>query len=52
MIERGRIVSDSGLDVGPAEYDEHFVEEHVERSNALHSRRSDGGTYLCGPLAR
>ena len=51
-IERGRIVSDSGLDVGPAEYDEHFVEEHVERSNALHSRRSDGGTYLCGPLAR
>jgi sulfhydrogenase subunit alpha len=51
-IERGRIVSDRGLDVGPAEYDEHFVEEHVERSNALHSRRSDGGTYLCGPLAR
>ena len=51
-IERGRIVSDRGLDVGAAEYDEHFVEEHVERSNALHSRRNDGGTYLCGPLAR
>lgn len=51
-IEGGRIVSDRGLDIAAAEYDEHFVEEHVERSNALHSRRSDGGTYLCGPLAR
>jgi coenzyme F420-reducing hydrogenase alpha subunit len=51
-IEQGRVVSDAGLDIAVAEYDEHFVEEHVERSNALHSRRSDGGTYLCGPLAR
>jgi sulfhydrogenase subunit alpha len=51
-IEDGRIVSDRGLEIAPAEYDEHFVEEHVERSNALHSRRADGSTYLCGPLAR
>ncbi|MGZ8783731.1 MAG: Ni/Fe hydrogenase subunit alpha [Gaiellaceae bacterium] len=51
-IEQGRVVSDAGLDIAVAEYDEHFVEEHVERSNALHSRRTDGGTYLCGPLAR
>ena len=51
-IERGRIVSTAGLDLDPAEYDEHFREEHVERSNALHSRLRDGGTYLCGPLAR
>ena len=51
-IEDGSIRSDRGLAIGAAEYDEHFVEEHVERSNALHSRRSDGGTYLCGPLAR
>jgi coenzyme F420-reducing hydrogenase alpha subunit len=51
-IEDGRIVSDRGLDIAPAEYDEHFVEEHVERSNALHSRREDGSVYLCGPLAR
>jgi len=51
-IERGRIASDSGLDVAAAEYDEHFIEEHVERSNALHSRKADGSTYLCGPLAR
>ena len=51
-IERGRIRSSAGLDIGPAEYDEHFREEHVERSTALHSRTSDGGVYLCGPLAR
>jgi coenzyme F420-reducing hydrogenase alpha subunit len=51
-IERGRIRSDAGLDLEAAEIDEHFVEEHVERSNALHSRLREGGTYLCGPLAR
>ncbi|HSC73092.1 MAG TPA: Ni/Fe hydrogenase subunit alpha [Gaiellaceae bacterium] len=51
-IENGRIVSDRGLGIGPGEYDGQFVEEHVERSNALHSRRTDGTTYLCGPLAR
>ncbi len=51
-IEQGRIVSDRGLDIATAEYDEHFVEEHVERSNALHSRTREGATYLCGPIAR
>jgi coenzyme F420-reducing hydrogenase alpha subunit len=51
-IEDGRITSDRGLDIAPASYDEHFAEEHVARSNALHSRRVDGGVYLCGPLAR
>jgi sulfhydrogenase subunit alpha len=51
-IEDGRIESDRGLDIAPASYDEHFAEEHVARSNALHSRRADGGVYLCGPLAR
>jgi coenzyme F420-reducing hydrogenase alpha subunit len=51
-IERGRIRSDGGLDVVAAEYEEHFEEEHVERSTALHSRLRGRGTYLCGPLAR
>jgi coenzyme F420-reducing hydrogenase alpha subunit len=51
-IEDGRIASDRGLDIAPASYDEQFAEEHVARSNALHSRRADGGIYLCGPLAR
>ena len=51
-IENGRVTSDLGLDIAAREYDGHFVEEHVERSNALHSRRQSGETYLCGPLAR
>jgi coenzyme F420-reducing hydrogenase alpha subunit len=51
-IEDGRVTSDRGLDIAASAYDEDFVEEHVERSNALHSRRQDGSTYLCGPLAR
>jgi sulfhydrogenase subunit alpha len=51
-IDRGRIVSNRGLDIAPAEYDEHFVEEHVEWSNALHSSLRERGSYLCGPLAR
>ena len=51
-VERGRIRSTGGLDLAPAEYDEHFEELHVERSNALQSRLRGGGAYLCGPLAR
>ena len=51
-IDRGRIVSNRGLDIAVSEYDEHFVEEHVEWSNALHSRLIERGSYLCGPLAR
>ncbi|HSC50992.1 MAG TPA: nickel-dependent hydrogenase large subunit, partial [Gaiellaceae bacterium] len=51
-IDRGRIVSNRGLDIAVDDYDEHFVEEHVEWSNALHSRIVGRGSYLCGPLAR
>ncbi len=51
-FNEGRIVSNRGLDIAVAEYDEHFVEEHVERSNALHSRVRERGSYLVGPAAR
>jgi sulfhydrogenase subunit alpha len=51
-IDRGRIVSDRGLDIAPADFDQHFVEEHVEHSNALHARIRERGSYLTGPLAR
>src|SRR5678815_3129041 len=51
-IDRGRIVSNRGLDIAVSEYDEHFVEEHVEWSNALHSQLRERGSYLCGPPAR
>jgi coenzyme F420-reducing hydrogenase alpha subunit len=51
-FNEGRIVSNCGLDISAAEYDEHFEETHVERSTALHSRLHGGGSYLVGPLAR
>ena len=52
-IESGRLRSTGGLDLAPAEYEEHFAEEQVAHSTALHSRlRDTGSAYLCGPLAR
>jgi coenzyme F420-reducing hydrogenase alpha subunit len=51
-IEGGRLVSTTGLDLAPSEYDEHVAEEHVAHSTALHSRLRDGTPYLVGPLAR
>ena len=51
-IERGRIVSSAGLDIDVRAYDEHFAEEHVEHSNALHSRLRERGSYFVGPMAR
>jgi sulfhydrogenase subunit alpha len=51
-IDRGRLVSSAGLDIDVTEYDDHFEEEHVEWSTALHSRLRARGSYLCGPLAR
>ncbi len=51
-FNEGRIVSNKGLDIPVAEYDEHFEESHVARSTALHSRLRGGESYLVGPLAR
>ncbi len=51
-IDLGRIVSNRGLDIAPGEWNDHFVEEHVARSSALHSRLRERGAYLVGPLAR
>lgn len=51
-IDEGRIVSNHGLDIAVAAYDDHFEESHVERSNALYSHLRGGGAYLVGPLAR
>jgi sulfhydrogenase subunit alpha len=51
-IERGRLASSGGLDIGAEQYPEHFLEEQVPHSTALHSRLRDGGSYLVGPLAR
>jgi sulfhydrogenase subunit alpha len=51
-IDRGRLVSDRGLDIAPQEFEEYVVEEHVEHSNALYARIRGRGAYLAGPLAR
>ncbi len=51
-LNEGRIASSSGLDISPAEYDVHFMEEQVPYSNALHSVLKGRGAYLTGPLAR
>ncbi|HZO60097.1 MAG TPA: Ni/Fe hydrogenase subunit alpha [Solirubrobacterales bacterium] len=51
-IDRGRLVSNRGLDIAPAEFEDHVVEEHVAHSNALHSRMRERGAYLAGPMAR
>ncbi len=48
----GRLVSNKGLDITIPEYEQNFYEEHVERSNALHSRKKGGTSYFVGPLAR
>ncbi|MCG6857637.1 MAG: Ni/Fe hydrogenase subunit alpha [Salaquimonas sp.] len=51
-ICEGRLVSNRGLNIAVSEFNDHFYEEHVDRSNALHGRMRDGSPYLVGPLAR
>jgi sulfhydrogenase subunit alpha len=51
-IEDGRLRSSGELDLAPRDFPEHFFEEQVPHSTALHSRLRDGGTYMVGPLAR
>lgn len=48
----GRLVSNRGLDAAVDEWPEHFEEDHVEHSNALHCRLKARGHFLVGPLAR
>lgn len=51
-FNEGRLVSNRGLDIDIGDYEQHFAEEHVERSNALHSEHIGFGAYFVGPLAR
>jgi coenzyme F420-reducing hydrogenase alpha subunit len=59
-FNEGAIVSSLGLEIPAAEYEQHFVEEHAQHSNALQGAKrapieSDPGavkSYLVGPLAR
>ena len=51
-FNEGRLVSNKGLNITAREYDDHFIEEHVPYSNALHSRMKERGAYFTGPMAR
>jgi sulfhydrogenase subunit alpha len=51
-FNEGRLVSNRGLDIDAAQYEDHFVELHVKHSNALHSVVRGRGSYFVGPLAR
>jgi coenzyme F420-reducing hydrogenase alpha subunit len=51
-ITRGRLVSTGGLDIGPDDFTDTLVEEHVERSTALHGTLRGRGPHLTGALAR
>ncbi len=51
-FNEGRLVSNKGLDIAVQEYENHFSEEHVPYSNALHSVLKGRGSYFVGPLAR
>jgi coenzyme F420-reducing hydrogenase alpha subunit len=51
-FNEGRLVSNRGLDIDAADYEDHFRELHVKHSNALHSVLRGRGSYLVGPLAR
>jgi len=51
-FNEGRLVSNKGLDISAREYDQHFAEEHVAHSNALHSVLKERGSYFVGPQAR
>ncbi len=51
-FNEGRLVSNKGLNVSAQEFDEHFTEEHVAHSNALHCTLKTRGAYFVGPMAR
>ena len=48
-FNEGRLVSNRGLNIDAAEYEDHFTELQVEHSNALWSALKGRGTYLVGP---
>jgi coenzyme F420-reducing hydrogenase alpha subunit len=51
-FNEGRLVSSRGLDIDPAEFEDHFVERQVPYSNALHAQLRQRASYLVGPVAR
>ena len=52
-MNEGHIVSNKGLNITASDYDDHFEEQHVAYTNALHCvMKPDGICYHVGPMAR
>ena len=51
-FNEGRIVSNRDLDIAIGQFEDHFTEEHIEHSNALHCVLEGRGAYFVGPMAR
>ncbi|BAL99965.1 MULTISPECIES: Ni/Fe hydrogenase subunit alpha [Caldilinea] len=51
-FNEGRLVSNRGLDIPIAAFEEFMIEEHLPHSTSLHARIKDRGAYFVGPLAR
>ena len=51
-MNEGRLISNRGLNIDTSEYENHFMEEQVSHSTALHSILKERGAYFVGPLAR
>jgi coenzyme F420-reducing hydrogenase alpha subunit len=48
----GDILSSINGRIAEDDFEKHYLEQHVKRSNALHSYTPEGKPYLVGPLAR
>lgn len=51
-VMKGDVWSSKGSKLSVTDYETRYLEEHVQRSNALHGHTREGGHYLVGPLAR
>jgi coenzyme F420-reducing hydrogenase alpha subunit len=51
-MNEGEVVSNRGLRIPMARFEEEFREVQVPHSHALHCVRKNGGPYLVGPMAR
>ena len=51
-IERGRLISNKGLDIPISQFYDRIEEQHQPHSTALQSTIKERGNYFMGPLAR
>jgi len=51
-FNEGHVASNKGLDIPVRDFENHFFEEHMPYSSALHSLHKERGSYFVGPLAR